>query len=107
MLIGSDVYGGTYRLFKSEWERFGLTSPIVDMADLAAVEAALQPDTRLIWLETPTNPLLGLADIPAVVELAHRPRHPGVRRQHLRHALCATPAGRSAPTSWFTPRPST
>ena len=71
-LIGSDVYGGTYRLFKSEWERFGLTFSIVDMADPAAIEAAVQPSTRLIWLETPTNPLLGLADIPAVVALAHR-----------------------------------
>ena len=71
-LIGSDVYGGTYRLFNSEWERFGLTFSIVDMADPAAIEAAVQPSTRLIWLETPTNPLLGLADIPAVVELAHR-----------------------------------
>jgi cystathionine beta-lyase/cystathionine gamma-synthase len=71
-LIGSDVYGGTYRLFNSEWERYGLTFSIVDLADLAAIEAALQPSTRLIWLETPTNPLLNLADIPAVVELAHR-----------------------------------
>ena len=71
-LIGSDVYGGTYRLFNGEWERFGLTFSIVDMADPAAIEAAVQPSTRLIWLETPTNPLLGLADIPTVVELAHR-----------------------------------
>ncbi len=71
-LIGADVYGGTYRLFNSEWERFGLTFSIVDMTDLAAIEAAMQPATRLIWLETPTNPLLSLADIPAVVALAHR-----------------------------------
>lgn len=42
------------------------------MSDLPAVEAALRPETRLIWIETPTNPLLGLADIPAIVELAHR-----------------------------------
>jgi len=71
-LIGDDVYGGTYRLFKSEWERYGLTFSVVNMADLTAIEAALEPTTRLIWLETPTNPLLGLADIAAVVQLAHR-----------------------------------
>ncbi len=71
-LIGADVYGGTYRLFKSEWERFGLSFSVVDMADLASIAAALQPETRLIWLETPTNPMMTLADIPAVVELAHR-----------------------------------
>ena len=71
-LIGADVYGGTYRLFNSEWERFGLSFSIVDMTDLAAIEAAIRPDTRLIWLETPTNPLLSLADIPAVAALAHR-----------------------------------
>lgn len=71
-LIGNDVYGGTYRLFKSEWEHYGLTFSVVNMADLTAIEAALEPTTRLIWLETPTNPLLGLADIAAIVELAHR-----------------------------------
>ncbi len=71
-LIGADVYGGTYRLFNSEWERFGLNFSIVDMTDLAAIEAAIRPDTRLIWLETPTNPLLSLADIPAAAALAHR-----------------------------------
>ena len=71
-LLGTDVYGGTYRLFNSEWERYGLIFSIVDLADLTAIEAALLPTTRLIWLETPTNPLLRLADIAAVVELAHR-----------------------------------
>jgi cystathionine beta-lyase/cystathionine gamma-synthase len=72
VLMGNDVYGGTYRLFKSEWERFGLSFSVVDMADLAQVEAALAPKTGLIWLETPTNPLLGLADIAAIADLAHR-----------------------------------
>jgi cystathionine beta-lyase/cystathionine gamma-synthase len=71
-LIGTDVYGGTYRLFNSEWERYGLAFSIADLANLAAIEAALQTTTRLIWLETPTNPLLNLADIRAVAELAHR-----------------------------------
>ena len=72
VLMGSDVYGGTYRLFKSEWERFGLSFTVVDMADEAVIDAALLPNTRLIWLETPTNPLLGLADIAAIAALAHR-----------------------------------
>jgi cystathionine gamma-synthase len=71
VLIGSDVYGGTYRLFRSEWERFGLSFSVVNMADPGATAEAIRPETRLIWLETPTNPMLGLADIAAVSQLAH------------------------------------
>jgi cystathionine beta-lyase/cystathionine gamma-synthase len=71
VLVGDDVYGGTYRLFKRVWQDYGLQFSFVDMADLAAVEAALQPQTRLVWLESPTNPQLRLADIPAIAALAH------------------------------------
>lgn len=70
VLVGNDVYGGTYRLFKRVWQDYGLQFTFVDMADLAAVEAAFQPQTRLVWLESPTNPLLRLADISAIAELA-------------------------------------
>jgi cystathionine gamma-synthase len=71
VLMGDDVYGGTYRLFRRVWEGFGISFSVVDMADLAAVSGALRANTRLVWLETPTNPLLRLADIEAVAGLAH------------------------------------
>ncbi|HXV42469.1 MAG TPA: PLP-dependent transferase, partial [Anaerolineae bacterium] len=71
VLVGNDVYGGTYRLFDKILRGYGLNFTFVDMADLNAVAAALRPETRLVWLETPTNPLLGLADIAAVSQLAH------------------------------------
>jgi len=66
ILSGDDVYGGTFRLFDKVLARYGLEFSFVDTADLEAVAAALQPNTRLVWLETPTNPLLRLSDIAAV-----------------------------------------
>ena len=71
ILVGDDVYGGTYRLFNQVLRSYGLAFSYVDMTDLEAVSAALQPETRLVWLETPTNPLLRVADIAAISELAH------------------------------------
>jgi len=70
VLVGDDVYGGTYRLFKRVWQDYGLQFTFMNLADLAAAEAALQPQTRLIWLESPTNPLLRLTDISAIAALA-------------------------------------
>jgi cystathionine gamma-lyase len=70
VLAGNDVYGGTYRLFERVYARYGITFSWVDFSDLAAVKAALRPETRLIWLESPTNPGLRLADIAAVAGLA-------------------------------------
>jgi cystathionine beta-lyase/cystathionine gamma-synthase len=66
VLCGDDVYGGTYRLFKRVLEDKGIATSFVDTSDTAKVTAALRPETRLIWLETPTNPLLKLADIAAI-----------------------------------------
>ena len=66
-----DVYGGTYRLFDKVMKRFGLTFSAVDASDLDAVEHAITPQTRLVWLESPTNPLLRVVDIDAVSEVAH------------------------------------
>lgn len=75
VVTGSDLYGGTYRLFERVRKRSaGLTFSFVDTADLAAVEAAITPRTKLLWVETPTNPLLHLADLSALAELAHRHR---------------------------------
>lgn len=66
VLCGDDVYGGTYRLFKRVLEDKGISTSFVDTRDPERVAAALRPATRLIWLETPTNPLLKLADIAAI-----------------------------------------
>lgn len=65
-----DLYGGTYRLFRKIFEPFGIEFSFVDMTDVDAVEALLRPSTRLLWLETPTNPLMRIIDIAAVCDLA-------------------------------------
>jgi len=66
-----DVYGGTYRLFDKVLKRYGLTFSAVDAADVDAVEESITPATKLLWLESPTNPLLRVVDIDAVSEVAH------------------------------------
>lgn len=77
VLAGADVYGGTYRLFEKGFRQYGLDFSYVDTGDLAQVEEGLQPKTRLIWLETPGNPLLKIADLSAVAQLAKfRPNRP-------------------------------
>ena len=70
VLCGNDVYGGTYRLFDKVLAKNGLEFTYVDTSDLDQVRAGLQANTRLIWLETPTNPMLRLTDISAVADLA-------------------------------------
>ena len=66
-----DVYGGTFRLFDKVFGRFGLTFTPVDATDIDSVEKAMTPQTRMVWLESPTNPLLRVVDIDAVSEVAH------------------------------------
>ncbi len=66
-----DMYGGTYRLFEEVFRRSGLDFTYVDMTDGTALQAAIRPETRMVWLETPTNPLMKLIDIAQVVEIAH------------------------------------
>ncbi|HLY07073.1 MAG TPA: PLP-dependent aspartate aminotransferase family protein [Rhizomicrobium sp.] len=71
VVAGDDLYGGTYRLFDRVRRRSaGLMFDFVDTGNLEALERALRPDTRLIWVETPTNPLLRLADLEAIARLA-------------------------------------
>ncbi len=72
ILAGNDLYGGTYRLFTKVYGRFGIQSSFVDVSDLAEVEKAIQPNTKLIWLETPTNPMLRIVDIEAVSAIAKK-----------------------------------
>ncbi len=71
VVAGNDLYGGTCRLFRRVWETFGIHFSFVDMRDPATVAAALNPRTRLVWVETPTNPWLRLVDVAAMANLAH------------------------------------
>ncbi|MES2340367.1 MAG: cystathionine gamma-synthase [Pseudomonadota bacterium] len=73
VIASDDLYGGSFRLFDKVRKRSaGLAFSFVDLSDLAAVEAAVRPNTRLLWVETPTNPLLRLADLEALAALAKR-----------------------------------
>jgi cystathionine gamma-synthase len=67
IVLPNDLYGGTYRLVDKVLNRWGLTYDIVDQTDLDALERAVRPETKLIWVETPTNPLLNLVDVAGVV----------------------------------------
>jgi cystathionine gamma-lyase len=72
VIAGQDIYGGTYRLLHKICDRSGITVSLVDTTDLTRIEAAIRPNTRLLWLESPGNPLLTITDIAACAELAHR-----------------------------------
>ncbi|MFL5661043.1 MAG: trans-sulfuration enzyme family protein, partial [Ktedonobacteraceae bacterium] len=67
-----DLYGGTYRIFERVMRRYHVDTTYVTASNLAEYEQAIRPNTKLIWLETPTNPLLRLIDIQAVADIAHR-----------------------------------
>ncbi len=71
VLASNDVYGGTYRLFTRVLREYGLQFDFVELADLDRVRAAIKANTRLLWVETPTNPLLKIADLAALANLAH------------------------------------
>jgi cystathionine gamma-lyase len=71
-VAGNDLYGGTYRLFTKVYARHGLTFSFVDPSDPSAVRAAITPKTKLVWLETPTNPLLRIVDIAACADVAKK-----------------------------------
>ncbi len=71
VVSGNDLYGGTYRVFTKVFERFGISFDFVDTTDAEAVSQALTPKTKLLWLETPTNPLLNITDIAEISKLAH------------------------------------
>jgi cystathionine gamma-lyase len=72
VVCSDDVYGGTFRLFDKVFRRAGLQFTFVDMTDLRAVDVALQKKTALVWIESPTNPMLKIVDIPAVVDRAKK-----------------------------------
>ncbi|MEU8822473.1 cystathionine gamma-synthase [Streptomyces sp. NPDC048636] len=70
VVIPDDAYGGTFRLFAKVVERWGVEWSVANTSDPAAVRAALRPRTKVIWVETPSNPLLGITDIAAVADIA-------------------------------------
>ncbi len=76
VLAGNDVYGGTFRLFDKEFKRYGLEFSYVNSSDLEQVRAGLRGNTRMVWLETPTNPLLNVTDLAGVAEILRSAKEP-------------------------------
>lgn len=72
VVAAADMYGGTYRLFTKIYQRFGITFTYVDTTDAANVEKAISPATKLVWIETPTNPLMNITDIEAVATITKK-----------------------------------
>jgi len=70
VISGDDVYGGTYRLFQNVMQDFGLEFTFLRMDGRQAIEKAIKPNTRMLWLETPSNPLLNIVDIEMAVDIA-------------------------------------
>ena len=71
IVTARDVYGGTFRLFDKVWKQFGITFTAVNAYNLDELKAAIQPNTKIVWLESPSNPLLTCIDIAAACEIAH------------------------------------
>jgi cystathionine beta-lyase len=72
LVVCDDVYGGAYRVLSTIFSRMGISSTFVDATDLAAIEAAINPETKGIYLETPSNPLLKITDLRGAAEIAQR-----------------------------------
>lgn len=72
VIASNDLYGGSYRLFRQVFEPYGIAFSFINMTDMDAVEAARTEDTKLLWIETPTNPLLKIADIARLTAYARR-----------------------------------
>ncbi|MCT1478145.1 cystathionine gamma-synthase [Microbacterium sp. p3-SID336] len=71
VLLGNDVYGGTYRLLTRVLAPWGIETTTVELSDIDVLRAAIRPETRIVWLETPSNPLLKIVDIALIAEVAH------------------------------------
>lgn len=69
IVVSNDAYGGTYRLIQQVFTQWGVENTVVDMSDVDAVAEAIQPNTKAVWVESPTNPLLGIADIEAIAKV--------------------------------------
>jgi len=74
VVLSDDVYGGTYRLYKRMYEQLGVALTAVDMRDLGAVRKAMRKTTKIVWIESPSNPTLKVVDIAALSQIAHKAR---------------------------------
>ena len=72
IVASADVYGGTYGLITEEFPRFGIEVTMADMTDVTSYEAAIQPNTKILYIETLTNPLLKVCDVEAMAALAKK-----------------------------------
>src|SRR5689334_7906058 len=72
VIAGNDMYGGTYRLFSKVFEKFGIRFLYIDTTDPATIQKAVTAKTKLIWLETPTNPLMSITDIAVVAAISKK-----------------------------------
>lgn len=72
VICGNDMYGGTYRLFSKVFERFGIKFHYVNQQEITNIHSLIRKETKLIWIETPTNPLMNIADIAAICDLAKK-----------------------------------
>ncbi|EDW79074.1 uncharacterized protein Dwil_GK12336 [Drosophila willistoni] len=72
IVVGDDIYGGTNRLIRQITSRFGISATFVDPTNLEAFKAAFKPETKLVWIESPTNPLITIVDIKAISVICHQ-----------------------------------
>src|SRR6188508_1253688 len=70
VITSSDLYGGTYRMFKRVFEKYGIKFHFLDLTDIKNIQGSLNANTKLFWLETPTNPLMNIVDIQAFTAIA-------------------------------------
>lgn len=80
MLVTDDLYGGTSRLMRTVTARMGVEPEFIDACDLGLLERSIKSNTKMVWIETPTNPMMKVIDIEAVCKVAHQ-KQPGVRRR--------------------------
>ena len=107
MVLIADVYGGVYRMTSQVYEPKGYVFDYLPADEFANLGEHLDERTRMVWIETPSNPLLNVVDIARRRRGRARGRRDPRRRQHVRHAVPAAAARRSAPTSSSTRRRST
>lgn len=72
VIAGNDMYGGTYRLFSKVFAKFGIVFHYIDLSDESQIEQCINPNTKMIWVETPTNPLMNIADISAIASITQK-----------------------------------
>ena len=107
VLACDDVYGGTFRLFDKVYRRHGLEFTFVDMTDPANVERGLRQNTRLVWIESPTNPMLKIVDLAAVAGAGAAPAAPSAWSTTPSPRRTSSSRSRWASTWSPTPPPST